>query len=110
VRGFIGNAAEHATAVRVALKDKMDLAVSVTVGSSLQIALFVAPVLVIAGYFIGQPMALDFDIFELVAVAVAVWLANSISNDGRSNWLEGILLVATYAVIALAFFFHPAPG
>jgi Ca2+:H+ antiporter len=103
---IIGNAAEHATAVRVALKDKMDLAVSVTVGSSLQIALFVAPVLVIAGYFIGQPMALDFDPFELVAVAV--WLANSISNDGRSNWLEGILLVATYAVIALAFFFHPA--
>ena len=108
MRGFIGNAAEHATAVRVALKDKMDLAVSVTVGSSLQIALFVAPVLVIAGYFLGQPMALDFDPFELVAVAV--WLANSISNDGRSNWLEGILLVATYAVIALAFFFHPAPG
>ncbi|NCQ97587.1 MAG: calcium/proton exchanger [Microcystis aeruginosa W11-06] len=107
---IIGNAAEHATAVRVALKDKMDLAVSVTVGSSLQIALFVAPVLVIAGYFLGQPMALDFDPFELVAVAVAVWLANSISNDGRSNWLEGILLVATYAVITLAFFFHPAPG
>jgi Ca2+:H+ antiporter len=107
---IIGNAAEHATAVRVALKDKMDLAVSVTVGSSLQIALFVAPVLVSAGYFLGQPMALDFDPFELVAVAVAVWLTNSISNDGRSNWLEGILLVATYAVIALAFFFHPAPG
>ena len=107
---IIGNAAEHATAVRVALKDKMDLAVSVTVGSSLQIALFVAPVLVIAGYFLGQPMALDFDPFELVAVAVAVWLTNSISNDGRSNWLEGILLVATYAVITLAFFFHPAPG
>ena len=108
MRGFIGSAAEHATVVRVALKDKMDLAVSVTVGSSLQIALFVAPVLVIAGYFLGQPMALDFDPFELVAVAV--WLANSISNDGRSNWLEGILLVATYAVIALAFFFHPAQG
>jgi Ca2+:H+ antiporter len=58
--------------------------------------------------YTGQPMALDFDPFELVAVAVAVWLTNSISNDGRSNWLEGILLVATYAVIALAFFFHPA--
>jgi Ca2+:H+ antiporter len=54
-------------------------------------------------------MDLDFDLFELVAVAVAVWLANSISNDGRSNWLEGILLVATYAVLALAFFFHSAP-
>jgi Ca2+:H+ antiporter len=104
---IIGNAAEHATAVTVALKNKMDLSVSVAVGSSMQIALFVAPVLVIAGFFIGQPMDLDFNPFELVAVVVAVWLANSISNDGRSNWLEGMLLLATYAVLALAFFFHP---
>jgi Ca2+:H+ antiporter len=104
---IIGNAAEHATAVTVALKDKMDLSVSVAVGSSMQIALFVAPVLVIAGSLIGQPMDLDFNPFELVAVAVAVWLANSISNDGRSNWLEGMLLLATYAILALAFFFHP---
>jgi Ca2+:H+ antiporter len=104
---IIGNAAEHATAVTVALKDKMDLSVSVAVGSSMQIALFVAPVLVITGYLIGQPMDLDFNPFELVAVAVAVWLANSISNDGRSNWLEGMLLLATYVILALAFFFHP---
>jgi Ca2+:H+ antiporter len=104
---IIGNAAEHATAVTVALKNKMDLSVSVAVGSSMQIALFVAPVLVITGFFIGQPMDLDFNPFELVAVVVAVWLANSISNDGRSNWLEGMLLLATYAVLALAFFFHP---
>lgn len=104
---IIGNAAEHATAVTVALKNKMDLSVSVAVGSSMQIALFVAPVLVIAGFFIGQPMDLDFNPFELVAVAVAVWLANSISSDGRSNWLEGMLLLATYTVLALAFYFHP---
>ncbi|MGB5960685.1 MAG: calcium/proton exchanger [Coleofasciculaceae cyanobacterium] len=103
----IGNAAEHATAVTVAMKNKMDLSVSVAVGSSLQIALFVAPVLVLAGWFLGQPMDLDFNPFELVAVAVSVLIANSISSDGRSNWLEGILLLAAYVVLALAFFFHP---
>jgi Ca2+:H+ antiporter len=104
---IIGNAAEHATAVTVAMKDKMDLSVSVAVGSSMQIALFVAPVLVIAGWIMGQPMDLNFNPFELVAVTVAVLIANSISSDGESNWLEGSLLLATYAVVALAFFFHP---
>ena len=104
---IIGNAAEHATAVTVAMKDKMDLSVSVAVGSSMQIALFVAPVLVIAGWIMGQPMDLNFNPFELVAVTVAVLIANSISSDGESNWLEGSLLIATYAVVALAFFFHP---
>jgi Ca2+:H+ antiporter len=104
---IIGNAAEHATAVTVAMKNKMDLSVSVAVGSSLQIALFVAPVLVIAGWFLGQPMDLNFNPFELVAVAVAVLIANSISSDGNSNWLEGILLLATYTVLGLAFYFHP---
>ncbi len=103
----IGNAAEHATAVTVAMKNKMDLSVSVAVGSSLQIALFVAPVLVLAGWFMGQPMDLDFNPFELVAVAVSVLIANSISSDGNSNWLEGTLLLATYVVLGLAFFFHP---
>ena len=104
---IIGNAAEHATAVTVALKNKMDLSVSVAVGSSLQIALFVAPVLVIAGSLIGQPMDLNFNPFELVAVAVAVLITNSISSDGNSNWLEGSLLLATYIVLGLAFYFHP---
>jgi Ca2+:H+ antiporter len=104
---IIGNAAEHATAVTVALKNKMDLSVSVAVGSSLQIALFVAPVLVIAGWIIGQPMDLNFNPFELVAVAVAVLIANSISSDGNSNWLEGGLLLATYTILGLAFYFHP---
>lgn len=104
---IIGNAAEHATAVTVAMKNKMDLSISVAVGSSMQIALFVAPVLVIAGWIIGQPMDLDFNPFELVAVAVAVLIVNSINADGKSNWLEGSLLLATYAVLGLAFFFHP---
>lgn len=104
---IVGNAAEHATAVTVAMKDKMDLSVSVAVGSSLQIALFVAPMLVIVGWLIGQPMDLDFNPFELVAVMVAVLITNSISSDGKSNWLEGTLLLAAYAVLALAFYFHP---
>ncbi len=104
---IIGNAAEHATAVSVALKDKMELSVSVAVGSSLQIALFVAPVVVLAGWIMGQPMDLNFNPFELVAVAVAVLLANSVSSDGRSNWLEGMLLLATYTALGLAFYFHP---
>ncbi|MEH1929661.1 MULTISPECIES: calcium/proton exchanger [unclassified Nostoc] len=104
---IIGNAAEHATAVTVAMKDKMDLSLSVAVGSSMQIALFVAPVLVIAGRILGQPMDLDFQPFELVAVVVSVLIANTISSDGRSNWLEGTLLLATYTVLGFAFYFHP---
>ncbi|MEM7772039.1 MAG: calcium/proton exchanger [Cyanobacteria bacterium P01_E01_bin.6] len=105
---IIGNAAEHATAVTVAMKNKMDLSISVAVGSTLQIALFVAPLLVIVGWFMGQPMDLNFNPFELVAVAVAVLIANSVSADGRSNWLEGALLLATYVVVGIAFFYHPA--
>lgn len=104
---IIGNAAEHATAVTVALKNKMDLSVSVALGSSLQIALFVAPVLVLAGWVLDKPMNLDFNPFELVAVAVSVLIANSISSDGRSNWLEGVLLLAAYLVLGFAFYFHP---
>lgn len=107
---IIGNAAEHATAVTVAMKNKMDLSVSVAVGSSLQIALFVAPLLVLAGWVLGQPMDLNFDALELVAVAVAVLITNSISSDGRSNWLEGTLLLATYTILGFAFYFHPPLG
>jgi len=105
---LVGGAAEYVTAVRVAIKDNMDLSVSVAMGSSLLVALLVAPILVIVGRVIGQPMDLDFNPFEVVAVAVAVTVANLISLDGRSNWLEGILLLATYVVLGLAFYFHPA--
>lgn len=104
---IIGNAAEHATAVTVAMKDKMDLSISVAMGSSMQISLFVAPVLVLAGWILGQPMDLNFNPFELVAVAVSVLICNSISSDGNSNWLEGTLLLATYTLLAFAFYFHP---
>ncbi|MEH2183722.1 calcium/proton exchanger [Nostoc sp.] len=103
----IGNAAEHATAVTVAMKNNMNLSLSVAIGSSLQIALFVAPLLVLIGLAIGQPMDLNFNPFELVAVVVAVLITNSVSSDGRSNWLEGILLLATYTVLGLTFYFYP---
>ncbi|MEN9222094.1 MAG: calcium/proton exchanger [Thermostichus sp. BF3_bins_97] len=102
---IIGNAAEHATAVTVAMKDKMDLSFSVALGSTMQIALFVAPVLVLAGDVIDQPMNFNFGMVELVAIAVSVLLINSVSSDGRSNWLEGLLLLATYAILGIAFFF-----
>lgn len=105
---LVGGAAEYVTAVSVALKNNMDLSVSVAMGSSLLVALFMAPLLVLVGQAIGQPMDLDFNPFEVVAVAVAVTVANLISLDGRSNWLEGTLLLATYTVLGLAFYFHPA--
>lgn len=104
---LVGGAAEYVTAVRVAIKNNMDLSVSVAMGSSLLVALLVAPILVLVGQAIGQPMDLNFNLFEVVAVTIAVAIANLISLDGRSNWLEGILLLATYIVLGAAFYFHP---
>lgn len=105
---LVGGAAEYVTAVSVALKNNMDLSVSVAMGSSLLVALLVAPILVLVGVVIGQPMDLNFNPFEVVAVAIAVIVANLISLDGRSNWLEGVLLLATYTILGAAFYFHPA--
>ncbi len=104
---LVGGAAEYVTAVRVALKNNMDLSVSVAMGSSLLVALLVAPILVLIGVAIHQPMDLNFNLFEVVAVAIAVVTANLISLDGRSNWLEGMLLLATYSILGAAFYFHP---
>lgn len=103
---LVGGAAEYVTAVAVALKNNMDLSVSIALGSSLLVALLVAPVLVLIGQFIGQPMDLNFSLFEVVTVIIAVVIANVISLDGRSNWLEGALLLATYGILGTAFFFH----
>ncbi len=105
---LVGGAAEYVTAVRCALKNNMDLSVSVAMGSSLLVALLVAPLLVIVGQVIGQPMDLNFNLFEVVAIAIAVITANLISLDGRSNWLEGMLLLATYAILGASFYYHPA--
>ncbi len=104
---IFGGIVEYITCVTFAVKNKMELAVAVAIGSSLQIALFVAPSLVLIGWAIGQPMNLYFNLFEIVAVAMAVISTNSISTDGRTNWLEGVLLLITYAVLGIAFYFHP---
>jgi Ca2+:H+ antiporter len=103
---LVGGAAEYVTAVGVAIKNNMDLSVSVAMGSSLLVALLIAPMLVLVGLAIGQPMDLSFNLFEVVAVAVSIIVANLISLDGRSNWLEGILLIATYIILGAAFYFQ----
>jgi Ca2+:H+ antiporter len=108
VLAIIGNAAEHSTAILVAMKNRMDLAIGVAVGSSIQIALFVAPVLVFASYFIApQPLDLVFTPAEVLAVVVAVMVAGQVTSDGESNWLEGVQLLSVYAILALVFFLLP---
>ena len=91
----------------VALKNQMDLAVGIAVGSALQIALFVAPVLVFASYLRAEPMDLRFTSLEVVAVILGVLIARMVAEDGESNWLEGLMLLMVYAILALAFFFLP---
>jgi Ca2+:H+ antiporter len=106
VVAIVGNAAEHWVAVLVARKDKMDLAVNIAIGSSGQVALFVAPVLVICSYFIGPyPLALVFNGFELGAIVIAILIANYVIQDGESTWFEGVQLLAVYIVFGLAFYF-----
>ncbi len=107
VVAIVGNAAEHSTAVLVALKNKMDLSIGIAVGSALQIALFVAPVLVFVSYLRDYPMDLLFTTLEIVAVLLSVFIARMVCEDGESNWLEGAMLLMVYAVLAVAFFFHP---
>ena len=104
---LIGNVAEHLVAVQVALKNKMDLSVEISLASSLQIALFVAPVLVFISLLMGNPLTLIFNQFELLALIAAVLIAGLVSIDGESNWLEGAELIAVYLILALAFFFIP---
>jgi Ca2+:H+ antiporter len=107
---IIGNAAEHLTAVTVAMKNKMTLALSIAIGSSAQIALFVAPVLVFVGFFMGgnSQLNLYFEEFELIAIVVSVLIVNLVTQDNESNWFEGLQLLAAYAILAVAFYLHPA--
>jgi Ca2+:H+ antiporter len=106
VVAIVGNAAEHWVAVLVAMKDKMDLAVNIAIGSSAQVALFVAPVLVLASFFIGPyPLALVFNGFELGAILLAILIAQIVTQDGESTWFEGFQLLAVYFVFGLAFYF-----
>ena len=104
---IVGNAAEHVTAVTVAAKNKMDLAIGVAVGSSIQIALFVTPIVVLLGWILGRDMSLYFNIFETISLFVTAFVVNFLVLDGRSNYLEGSLLIAAYVIIALGAFFYP---
>ena len=104
---IVGNAAEHVTAVVVAYKDKMDLAIGVAIGSSLQIALFVTPFLVILGWITGHAMTLQFETFETVAFFLSALVVTLLIQDGKSNYLEGLLCLGMYIIIALAFYVYP---
>ena len=104
---FFGNAAEHFTAVTVAKRDKMDLSFAIAVGSSTQIAVFVAPVMILIAWFMGVDLDFDFGVFETIAVFLSVLIANTIAADGKSNWLEGAMLLGTYAIMGAAFYLHP---
>ncbi|KAI9825390.1 MAG: hypothetical protein M1832_001120 [Thelocarpon impressellum] len=104
---IVGNAAEHVTAVVVAYKDKMDLAIGVAIGSSMQIALLVTPFLVILGWIMDRQMTLHFETFETICLFLSVTIVNSLIQDGKSNYLEGAMLLGTYTIIALAFYVYP---
>jgi Ca2+:H+ antiporter len=106
VVAIVGNAAEHWVAVLVAIKDKMDLSVNIAIGSSAQVALFVAPVLVITSFFLGPgPMPLVFNGFEIAAIVLGVLVAYQVTNEGESNWFEGVQLLALYAILGLTFYY-----
>lgn len=104
---IVGNAAEHVTSVLVAMKDKMDLALGVAIGSSLQIALFVTPFLVLLGWCMNIPMTLNFSTFETATLFIAIFLSNYLILDGESNWLEGCMSLSMYLLIAMAFYYYP---
>ena len=109
---ILGNAAEHASAITAAMKNRMDLSLSIAIGSSVQVALFVAPVLVLASLFIGPaPMDLAFGGGLVLSVILAVLITGQVAGDGRSEWFKGVQLLVVYLILGLAFFFVPAlPG
>ncbi len=104
---IIGNAAEHTSAIITAMKNRMDLSLQISIGSATQIAMFVAPALVLASLFFKTQMNLVFNTFELVAIVLSIFIASLIVQDGESNWFEGLQLLMAYAIMAVAFFFHP---
>ena len=107
VVAIIGNAAEHSSAILMALRNKMDLTLGIALGSSLQIALFVAPILIFASYAFGKPMNLEFTIPEVVAVFGSILIVQQICSDGESNWVEGLQLLSVYAILGILFFYLP---
>jgi Ca2+:H+ antiporter len=111
VVAILGNAAEHFTAITAALKNRMDLSLSIAIGSSVQVALFVAPLLVLASLAVGPtPMDLAFSGGMVLTVLLAVLITGQVAGDGRSDWLKGVQLLAVYAILGLAYFFAPGPG
>ncbi|MCX7706672.1 MAG: calcium/proton exchanger [Anaerolineae bacterium] len=104
---LVGNVAEHLVAVQTAIKNKMELSMAVSLGSSLQIALFVAPMLVFISLLLGNPLTLVFNQFEIIALFAGILIAAFVAQDGESNWLEGAQLLVLYAILAMAFFFLP---
>jgi Ca2+:H+ antiporter len=104
---LVGGAAENVTAVTLARKNQMPLTLNIVMSSTLQITMFVAPVLVLIGFVIGQPLTLTFNVFEVAAIVMTLLIANTITHDGESTWFEGIQLLIAYAILAVAFFFHP---
>ena len=108
VVALVGNAAEHSTAITMALKDRMDVAVEIAIGSTTQIAMLVAPVAVFASWAMGRPMSLEFMAAELVAILISVLTVNQVTRDGETNWLEGLLLLGAYVILATGFYFIPA--
>jgi Ca2+:H+ antiporter len=108
VVALVGNAAEHSTAVWTAWKNKMDLSLTIATGSSLQMALFVTPVLVFCSYAFGDPMDLEFSLPEVASIVLSIWIVGQISGDGESNWLEGVQLLSVYVIIGILFYFLPA--
>jgi Ca2+:H+ antiporter len=109
VVAIVGNAAEHATAISAALKDRMDLSLSIAIGSSVQVALFVAPVLVLASLALGPaPMDLAFPAGLVLLVLLSVLITGQVAGDGRSDWLKGMQLLAVYLVLGFTFFFLPS--
>ncbi len=109
VVAIIGNAAEHSSAILMALKNKMDLTVGIAIGSSLQIALFVAPLLLFVSYLFGTPMDLEFSRPEVFAVVASVYILFQISGDGETNWIEGVQLLSVYVILGILFFYLPEP-
>jgi Ca2+:H+ antiporter len=107
VVAIIGNAAEHSTAILMALKNKMDLSVGIAIGSSLQIALFVAPLLLFVSYLFGKPMNLEFSRPEVFAVVASVYILFQIGGDGETNWIEGVQLLSVYVILGILFFYLP---
>lgn len=102
---ILGNVAEHASAVIMAIKNKVDISVEIAVGSSMQIAMFVAPLLVISSFILGKPMVYVYSFFEVVAMLVGIGMTTYVFQDGETHWLEGVQLIGCYVILGLAFFF-----